>query len=165
MLTQERLKELFYYDKKTGFFKRVKGIASKGGSINNIAGCLTVRGYWKICVDGKQYTAHRLAWLYVYGNFPEGFIDHINRIKVDNKISNLRVVTRSENLQNIYKATKKNKTSGVLGVSWFKRDKKWQAEIQKNKKRIYLGRYDSLEDAKNAYLEAKKIYHISQTKR
>jgi hypothetical protein len=164
MLTQERLKELLNYDEETGLFTRKKALAAKGCSINKIAGCLTVRGYWKISIDKKQYTAHRLAWFYVNGCFPESAIDHINGIKTDNKISNLRLVTHSENLQNIYKSRKNNKTSKTLGVSWYKRDKKWQAEIQVNKKRIHLGRYDSLSEAKNAYLSAKNIYHISQIK-
>lgn len=164
MLTQERLKELLHYDEETGIFRRKKGLAAKGCSINSIAGCLTVRGYWKICIDRKQYAAHRLAWLYVFGYFPEKLIDHINGNRIDNRISNLRTVTSSENLQNMHFSKSNNKTSKVLGVSWFARDKKWQSEIQVNKKRIYLGRYDSLEDAKNAYLEAKKIYHISHLK-
>jgi hypothetical protein len=165
MLTQERLKELLHYDEETGLFKRIKAIPARGCSINKIAGCLTVRGYWKISIDKKPYAAHRLAWFYVYGYFPDLSIDHINGIKTDNKISNLRLVTHSENLQNIYAPRKNNKTSKTLGVSWFKRDKKWQAEIQVNKKRIYLGRYDSLSEAEDAYLNAKNIYHISKTKR
>jgi hypothetical protein len=165
MLTQERLKELLHYDEETGLFTREKSIAAKGCLKGKVAGCLTVRGYWKIVIDRNQYAAHRLAWLYVFGQFPDGLIDHINRTKTDNRIANLRVITPSENLQNVYCNKSNNKTSKTRGVSWFKRDKKWQVEIQANKKRVYLGRYDSLDEAKNAYLEAKKIYHISPLKR
>ncbi|MDA6380520.1 HNH endonuclease signature motif containing protein [Escherichia coli] len=69
-----------------------------------------------IMINGKAYPAHRLAWLIVYGTMPDGFIDHINRVRTDNRISNLRLVTHSENMQN--RKIQKNNKSGYRGVSW-----------------------------------------------
>ncbi|MDA6684686.1 HNH endonuclease signature motif containing protein [Escherichia coli] len=73
-------------------------------------------GYLMIMINGKAYPAHRLAWLIVYGTMPDGFIDHINRVRTDNRISNLRLVTHSENMQN--RKIQKNNKSGYRGVSW-----------------------------------------------
>ena len=84
MVTQNRLKEIFTYDKSTGIFFRVKG-TRKVGYVNT-------KGYIRISVDGKGYFAHHLAWLYVYGIFPETTIDHINHVRTDNSIDNLRLV-------------------------------------------------------------------------
>ena len=164
MLTQKRLRELFSYNSETGKFTRIKALCGPVAKIGMIAGTLGKRGYIDIGIDGKRYKAHRLAWLYVYGEFPSNKfqIDHIDGNKTNNTIEDLRVVTASQNLQNIKNAKSHNATSKVLGVSWFKRDKTWQVEISVNKKKLYLGRYSDLEEAKYVYLSAKKLYHISQ---
>ena len=161
MLTQSRLKELLHYDQQTGIFTRIKDACYKREYVGKVAGCLNKRGYLQIYIDGKIYTNHRLAWLYMNGEFPKNklFIDHIDRNKTNNSYQNLRLATSAQNLQNKILARKDNLTSKILGVTWFKRDSKWQAEICVNKKRIFLGRFKNLEDAKNAYLEAKKIHH------
>lgn len=80
-------------------------------------------GYLMIMINGKAYPAHRLAWLIVYGTMPDGFIDHINRVRTDNRISNLRLVTHSENMQN--RKIQKNNKSGYRGVSWDAKYGKW----------------------------------------
>ena len=164
MLTQKRLKELFLYNSETGQFTRIKALCGPVAKIGMIAGTLGGRGYIDIGIDGKRYKAHRLAWLYIHGEFPSNKlqIDHIDGNRTNNNIANLRVVTASQNLQNIKSAKSHNITSKILGVSWFKRDKKWQVEISVNKKKLYLGRYNDLEEAKSVYLSAKKLHHISQ---
>jgi hypothetical protein len=100
-LTQERLKELLHYDPETGIFTNLTqrgGHAKKGA----VAGTKNSIGYVCIRIDYDQYRAHRLAWLYVYGEFPEKFIDHMNEIRDDNRIINLRLATHQENLHNIF---------------------------------------------------------------
>lgn len=100
MITQEYLKERLTYNPQTGVFiwnsSNIKGHVKKG----KIAGSKDSRGYIKIQIDRKDYTAHRLAWLYEYGEWPKYTIDHINRIKYDNSINNLRDVTQAENNKN-----------------------------------------------------------------
>lgn len=159
-LTQERLKELLHYDPDTGIFtwevdrnNQIEA-GNKAGTINN-------RGYQTIGIDGKVYKASRLAWLYIYGYFPENDIDHINRIRDDNRIENLRHVSRQCNMRNskIYN----NNTSGVTGVIWEMttlNSGKWRAYIQPDKKLIHLGYFDDLIDAATARWEAEKKYNF-----
>lgn len=122
MLTQERLKELFHYDPETGVFTRlVGGPGSPTGVLKNKPN--SGHGYIVISINSKNYLTHRLAWLYVYGRFPLEQIDHINHDRTDNRITNLREVTELENHRNMSKST--NNTSGVVGVTWHKRDSVW----------------------------------------
>ena len=155
MLTQERLKELLDYDPETGVFvrKASRGTAKAG----SVAGCMYNTGYIMIRIDSKDYTAHRLAWLYVYGCWPTNQIDHINRVKDDNRLCNLREATQSENNWNVGKY--KNNKSGLTGVSWHNSTKKWQAQISVNGKLIYLGLFDTPEEGHAAYLKAKAAHH------
>jgi hypothetical protein len=104
---------------------------------------------------GKLYQAHRLAWFYVYGVFPSGQIDHINRNKSDNRLVNLRDCSISENKQN--SGLYKNNKSGFKGV--FKKGKRYEAGIRVNNKRIYLGKFGSAELAYEAYVSAAKKLH------
>ena len=166
MLTQERLKELLHYDEETGIFTRAKAVCGKREYVGKVAGTLGKRGYHIINIDYKLYPAHRLAWLYMTGHFPEKglAIDHINEIKTDNSFKNLRVVTNQENTHNISKPRSSNKSTGVRGVTLNKRTNKYVVEIWANYKRYHLGTFDNLENAKNAYLDAKKIYHPSSIK-
>mgnify|MGYP000037034139 CR=1 FL=1 len=157
MLTQERLKELLHYDPDTGLFTWIKS-TNTSIKINSVAGGKTSRGYIQIRADKKLYLAHRLAWLYFYGNFPESFLDHVNEKPSDNRISNLRLATHQENGHN--KSTPhKNNTSGFLGVTWQKLNKKWLAQIRLNGKRKHLGLFNTPESAHKAYLEAKRELH------
>ena len=153
-LTQSDLLKVLDYQPETGIFvwKVSYGPANKG----DIAGRKNNDGYVQICVKGVRYQAHRLAWLCVYGRWPNGQIDHINRIKNNNSISNLRECSQSENSQNARSA---RNTSGVLGVTWNKKCKKWQAQITAFGKSYYLGIFDSIEDAKNARITAKQSLH------
>lgn len=113
MLTQAKLKELLEYDPISGVFRRKINIG--GAKIGDIAGTDNGDGYMKIRVAGKSYKAHRLAWLYVMGRWPKNDIDHINGVRCDNRIINLREATRAENKQNTRKANSNNRT-GLLGV-------------------------------------------------
>ena len=100
------------------------------------AGCTTENGYVTIAIRRSAYKAHRLAWLYVYGEWPDN-IDHINGSPVDNRISNLRSVTFEENGKNM--KLNSNNSSGLMGVHWHALSKKWQARITCNKTRLHLG--------------------------
>ena len=130
---------------------RKVAVGSNAGTVNN-------HGYMIITIKGKKYLAHRLAWLFTHKTFPNGFIDHINGDRTDNKIENLRVVTNSENLQNQRKPRGNNP---YLGVSIVKSTGRWQANITVNKKQKNLGHFNSPELARDAYLAAKQIYHPS----
>ena len=153
MLTQTRLRELFDYSPDTGILVRRK---SQGRAKAEIAvGCLS-QGYYRVRVDDKLYLLHRLIWLYVHGELPE-FIDHINRIPTDNRIANLRPVTKKQNQENREK--QRNNKSGFKGVNWDTNRKKWFACIQHHGKTIALGRYDDLSLADKAYKDAALRLH------
>lgn len=146
MLTQSRLKELLSYDPETGLFIRLFTITRhKAGSIS---GSPQNKGYVQIMIDTRNYLAHRLAWLYVYGEFPKGQIDHINRIKTDNRIVNLRDVDNSINQLN--NGVRKHNSSGVTGVMKDTRSNKWVVQLIFDNKRHYLGSYKTIDEAKLA---------------
>ena len=116
------------------------------------------RGYKEIWIGRTKVLVHRLAWAFVYGEHPKGLIDHINGDPSDNRISNLRCVTDLENNQNISKPTRASKT-GVRGVHFSSRINRWIAQITVNRKCSHLGCFKTIEDAKEAYLKAKKEFH------
>ena len=142
-LTQKRLKELLHYDPLTGIptWKADRQCVGVG----DIAGSKDKDGYIVIKVDYKSYKAHRLAWLYVYGYFPENDLDHIDRIKHHNWISNLRETSKQCNARNT--GNPKDNNSGVKGVGWRRANKKWQVRININQKLKYLGYYKSFCEA------------------
>ena len=137
-LTYAEMKKHLGYNPETGNFWWIK--ARKGTRAGTTAGGI-VKGYRRICINLEKHYAHRLAWLYVHGEWPNGEIDHINQIKDDNRIDNLRVVSHQQNNQN--KPLNSNNTSGVHGVAWCNRDKKWRVSIKANYKHIALGNYDT----------------------
>lgn len=106
-------------------------------------------------INGVRYQASHLAWLYVKGEMPSKAIDHINGIRSDNRIINLREATLSQNAMNRIKAA--NNTSGYKGVSFHKQSGKWQASIKINGKQKYLGLFLSQKQAHNAYVNAAKV--------
>ena len=154
-LTAEKLRELLHYDPAAGVFTW-KVSTSNRVKVGDITGCLDRNGYLLIRVHSCRHKAHRLAWLYVYGVWPEGQIDHINRIRTDNRISNLRDVSHKQNHQNRSKPS--NNTSGHPGVVWNRRDSRWQAQIVHNQKHISLGYFTNLEEAIAARKAAEKLY-------
>jgi len=146
-LTQERLKEVLDYCELTGIFTR-KITVSSNAMVGAVAGCTRPDGYLVISIDGRSYRAHRLAWLYMKGAFPEEVIDHENHMRSDNRKANLKAVSRQDNNKNLDK--RKNNKSGFTGVSWNKGKNKWGAYIQINYKRTHLGLFDDLYDAVKA---------------
>ena len=144
MITQKRLKEVLAYNPDSGFFIWGKKTA-RSTEIGSIAGSINNRGYIRIQIDGELYSAHRLAWLFITGDHPECEIDHINHDCLDNRFSNLREVTHSENGKNRSKS--RDNKSGFNGVSWNKREKKWKAQVRINKKSIHLGTFENFNDA------------------
>lgn len=148
ILTQARLKELFSYDEQTGYFTRKVTVANNARA-GDIAGTINKKlGYVIISVDNRQHYAHRLVWLYKNGVFPDGQIDHINRKRCDNRISNLRQVTSSQNRQNT--DVRIDNKSGAKGVFWYHKRNKWIAYIRFNGKRYSLGYHVNFEDAVSA---------------
>jgi len=157
MFTQAELKSQLNYDSITGIFTR-KISKSNSVKINDVAGTKRKDEYLHISIFNKNYLAHRLAWLYVYGEMPKNMIDHINGIKDDNRIENLRDIIKKTNNQNQKIAHKRSK-SKILGVDWKESHKKWCARISVNNKKKHLGYFDTAENAHQAYLEAKRKLH------
>lgn len=147
-LGHDLLKELLYYDQKTGIFtwKQRKGNVKKGTQ----AGTVNAEGYIVIQVNKKQYKAHRLAFFYMTERWPTGQIDHINHNKSDNRWKNLRDVTNRENQHNRIDNNK------YIGVSFKKQAKKWRACIKINSKTIHLGYFENPKEGAEVYQLALK---------
>ena len=152
------LKTQIKYNPLTGVFTRLKPWGTR--PIGSLIGGLSPQGYWQISVDGKTYSAQRLAWLYIYGEWPSGIIDHINRNKLDNRIENLRVANKSLNAHNT--KIRKTNNSSVKGVTLRSLrngklpHKPWVAYIMFNGIRKHLGTYCTLKEAANARYNAEK---------
>jgi hypothetical protein len=159
-LSQSRLKEVLSYCPDTGVFTWIKPKPQKCYMVGRVAGCVSHQGYVLIRVGGVLRQAHRLAWLYVYGAWPEDEVDHANGNRADNRISNLRGCSRSENTQNI--ATPRNNTTGRLGVTWNVERNKYIAQIAINRVHKSLGGFDDPDEAHKAYLAAKSQLHTFQ---
>lgn len=155
-LTQKHLKELLNYDPESGVFtwklKRT-GFKSKDGQ----AGSIQSMGYRTIWLNGGAHKAHRLAWLYMTGNLPDLYIDHINGEKDDNRWCNLREATHAQNMWNTRKLT--TNRSGLQGVSWHMRVAKWCAQVSFNGKKIHIGYFDCPAAAHLAYVVWADINH------
>ena len=145
----DRLKELLSYDPETGEFRWAVNLHGCGGAVRvgKLAGAIDTNGHRQIKLDGRLYFAHRLAWLWCHGEWPEGFLDHENNLYDDNRIANLRAATHAQNMSN--KRRYKNNTSGFKGVC--AADGKWVASIQCSSKRVLLGRFENKEEAARAY--------------
>jgi len=143
MITQSKLKKILHYNEITGVFTR-RFTIRKGINKGDVVGCLN-KGYLTVYVDNRAYRLHRLAWLYVYGEHPLNQIDHINGVRDDNSIANLRDVTNKENHKN--KTLLKNNKSGVAGVSWCKRRNRFRVNITVDLRHIHIGCYKSFLDA------------------
>lgn len=154
-LTAERLRECLTYNPETGLFHWKE--ARRGLYVGDQAGCLAKHGYIFIRIDDRLYTGHRLAWLYVTGEWPKKNIDHINRVRSDNRFCNLREANQTENNQNM--AVRSDNTSGHTGVYWCKTSLKWYSRIRVNGKKVSLGYFHSKEEAIAARDEAKLKHH------
>ena len=152
-LSAERLRELFDYNPDTGIFTRRISLRGRKCKAGQVLDCPDHEGYLQVCIDWGKYKVHRLAWLYVHGTWPSAHIDHINGVKTDNRIDNLREATDAFNQQN------RSAKGGTLGTRKVKSTGKWTAGIGFNWEYHRLGYFDSQEEAHNAYLEAKKKLH------
>ena len=141
---------LLSYNPETGVFRWK--ISKSGVKSSRVSGCFDKDGYLRIGVNGAVYKAHRLAWLYVYGRFPMGQIDHVNGKRDDNRIDNLRECSAHQNGQN--KIRIKRGASGFRGV--YKSGNKWEARISAQSRIVYLGLFATREEAFAARLEAEK---------
>ena len=147
-LTAERLRELLEYDPVTGrFWWRVSRGSVQDGAL---AGALGVKDrYLQIRIDGRLYYCHRLAWLYMTGTWPAGRLDHRDLNGHNNRWENLRPATHSQNIHNT--KARKNSRSGIKGVSYNPKRKRWEARIMQDGRTIHLGRYLTKEEAAEAY--------------
>lgn len=157
----EKVRALLSYEALTGSLKWIEK-PSRGVSVGDIAGFITSAGYRSIRIAGVGYQAHRLAWLHHYGEWPADELDHINGNKDDSRIENLRDANRKKNCEN-KRHPQRNNTSGFLGVSWAKNEKKWVAQISHNGKKRSLGYFSSPELAHQAYLSVKRELHAGCT--
>ena len=156
MITQKRIRELFNY-RDGHLYRKVKVV---NGDIGDRAGHNSKSGYWRIKVDGKSHPAHRLIWIYHFGEMDaDHYIDHINHVRNDNRIENLRCVTHRINMRN--KLKRINNTSGYAGVSFHPVQKQWIAKITTEGKELWLGTFETKRDAIIARKTAERLlgYH------
>jgi hypothetical protein len=153
-LTQARLKELLHYDPETGLFRWLVKFSRQ--QPDGAAGTKDAYGYLLIRVERRLYKAHRLAWLYVHGAWPTKGIDHINRVRDDNRIANLREACQSLNTMN--QGARANSRSGVTGVVWKEDRQKWYAQIRIGYRMVHLGVFKNKNDAAAARKKAEDAF-------
>lgn len=155
-VTESRLREVVIYDPFTGAFTaKVNRGKLKAGAVLGSAS----HGYLMIFVDWRRYSAHRLAWLYMFGVWPNGIIDHINGDRSDNRMANLRCVSQGTNLEN-QRAARSNNHVGLLGVGRAQSNTRgFRARIRVDGKERHLGAFHTAEEAHRAYLVAKRQLH------
>ena len=143
-LTQDGIRKALHYFQETG---EVRWRFGNGRNVKpwQLAGSINGHGYRDIKINGKTIAAHRLIWLYVHGHLPKNVIDHKNRVRIDNRLSNLRDVSYTDNSQNI--GVPIHNRSGHLGVSWLKTHKSWTVFIKVDGKNKWLGYFKDLEQA------------------
>ena len=156
-LTAQRVRELLHYDPLTGVltWRTTRGCVRAGAE----AGCRK-RGYIVIKIDGFGYQGHRVAWIWVHGEWPPMDLDHRDTVRAHNWIENLRPATQTMNSENLRRAQKNNRV-GVLGVSMSRG--KFMARIRVAGKLLYLGRFDTAPEAGAVYLAAKREKHAGCT--
>jgi hypothetical protein len=143
-----KLRQMLAYCPETGEFTRLVGIQGRRGKAGSKAGTLRSDGYICIKISGKKYFAHRLAWLYTHGVWPADMLDHTDQDKSNNRISNLRACTQSENMRNV--GLRSTNKSGFKGVTWDKPLSKFQARAYVNGRQKHLGYFLTAEAANAA---------------
>ena len=162
-LTAEEVRYFFDYDRETG--NLIRRVVSKYSRryLNRVAGSVYTTGYRVVSVPGgRRFSAHRLIWLWVYGEWPKYEIDHINGDRLDNRISNLRDVPTRTNVENC-RAPHRDSKHAILGSTWIEKRKSYQVAIQVHGVQHYLGLFKDPEAARNAYIEAKRRLHVGCT--
>lgn len=152
MITQHELQNILDYNQLTGVFVWKNPTKYKRSVLGKKAGSLTCNGYIGVRINKKSYLMHRLAWLYVYGKFPNNHIDHINGNRIDNRIINLRDVPQRENARN----QKTHRDGHLVGSYFHKGDQKWMARIQINNKQRHIGSFLDQISAHQAYKDCYK---------
>lgn len=156
MIDLEFLRQQLDYNPATGEF--LWKTAGKGRGAGEVAGCTSSQtGYVLIGLRGKLYLSHRLAWLHFYGEEPGRYLDHIDRNRANNRITNLRPATHQQNMAN--SPARSSSGTGIKGVSWCAATRKWRATITVNGKQKSLGRHSLIEDAAKAYAAAAIAEH------
>ena len=159
-LEAETLKQMLWYDPATGVFRWRHEQNNNRLKPWSVAGYRGGEGYWHIRIGGKAHRAHRLAWLYMTGQWPDRLIDHINGVRDDNRFANIRQANDAVNAQNQRRACVDSKTA-LLGVFFDSKrtNKPFYSTIGVNKKKIWLGRFETAEQAHQAYVNAKRQLH------
>ena len=154
-ITQERLRQFLDYHPETGFFTWSEDGGNGKRRKGERAGYPAKKGYRGIAVLGKEYFEHRLAWFYVHGRWPPDQIDHRDLDKANNAIGNLREATQAQNQWNT--PARRTSTTGMKGVTV--NAGKFVPQIHIDGRQLALGRFDTPQEAKNAYDEAARAYH------
>jgi HNH endonuclease len=143
-LSANALREILTYNPQSGFFVRKTMVGSRG-AVGQIVGSLHHSGYLHVWIGKYQYLLHRLVWLWMTGDWPVEQIDHINGDKSDNRWSNLRAATHGQNKRN--SRLSKNSTSGYVGVSYFRSNRRWYSYLTLNGKKVFVGFFKNAIDA------------------
>jgi len=153
-LTIEQLKKAFSYDPETGFITRLVTSFTKTVQVGDVVGTPDKNGYLQVSFLLDKFQSHRLAWALHHGEWPPQQIDHINGIKYDNRLENLRLANNSQNMAN-------RKASGVSGIKGVKKERsgKWSAIIRSNNKQTYLGNFLTSDEAAHTYNKAAIAAH------
>lgn len=156
-ISAQRLRHFLDYAPATGCFRwRVK--PARRIAVGSIAGSVT-KGHLTICIEGTSYQSNRLAWLYMTDEWPSGVVDHQDGDGLNDRWGNLRDVTNQVNVQNQRQAARHNRSTGLLGASFYARIGKFIAQIQADGKRHFIGYFDTAEQAHEAYVVAKRRLH------
>jgi hypothetical protein len=153
--SRDYIASILEYDPASGHLRWIK--ARKGIRVGDIAGTVNPHGYLRITIDGRPYQAHRVVWLMANGAWPDDVIDHINGIGTDNRITNLRACTQSENRMN--SKVGRNSKSGVKGVTWRKAISAWEVNVGIGGRAVFAGFYENLSDAKKAAMDLRMRLH------
>jgi hypothetical protein len=162
-LTAARLREVLHYGPETGVFTWRVTLSRRAKAGKAAGSTDKVTGYVRIRIDKRIHQAHRLAWLYMTGDWPAFDIDHKDTVRGNNAWTNLRDVPHAINGQNQRRAHARNRSSGLLGACWDASRERWVAHITLNYKLRFLGYYATAQEAHERYLQEKRLIHAGCT--